>query len=166
MFELYLVRHAPAAERGPAYPDDRQRPLTPDGEARMAEIAAGIAALGVELDEILTSPFVRTRQTAEILARAWNPPPKVTDLSALATDGRPADVFAALAKRSARRRVALVGHMPGIGELAAALLGLPEALDFKKGAVCCVEIDALPPRRRGRLQWFAPPRMLRRLGKA
>jgi phosphohistidine phosphatase len=132
----------------------------------MAEIAAGVAALGVELDEILTSPFVRTRQTADILARAWNPPPRVTDLPALATDGRPADVVAALAKRSARRRVALVGHMPGIGELAASLIGLPEALDFKKGAVCCIEIDALPPRRPGRLQWFATPRMLRRIARA
>lgn len=164
MYELYLVRHAPAADRGPAYPDDRQRPLTPDGEARMAEIAAGVAALGVELDEILTSPFLRARQTADILARAWHPAPKVTDLAALATDGRPADVLAALAKRSARRRLALVGHMPGLGELAATLLGLPEALDFKKGAICCLEIEALPLRRPGRLQWFAPPRMLRRIG--
>ena len=59
--ELYLVRHAPAAQRGPDWPDDGMRPLTPDGAEKFRKAVAGMAAFGVEIDLILTSPLVRCR---------------------------------------------------------------------------------------------------------
>src|SRR5438552_8109471 len=64
-FELYLIRHGLAAERGEAYPDDSKRPLTSRGIQRLKREAKALNALDVSFDVILTSPFVRTRQTAE-----------------------------------------------------------------------------------------------------
>ena len=158
---LYLVRHGIAEERGPEYPDDAARPLTGEGKAKLREVAAGLVALGVDPEEILTSPFVRTRQTADLLAAAWPKRPHVIDLEPLAVGGRPSAVIAALAARKARKQVALVGHMPGIGLLAAELIGAGRPLAFKKGAVACITLDKAPGRGAGTLVWFAPPRLLR-----
>jgi phosphohistidine phosphatase len=161
---VYLVRHGVAAERGPEYPDDRLRPLTSEGKDKVREIAAGLAAIGVHLDEILTSPLVRTRQTAEILAGAWSPVPAVRDLDGLAVDGRNEQVLSALAARRRGRQVALVGHMPGIGSLAAELIGSASPFPFRKGAVAGILLGRDPRRGDGTLLWFAPPKLLRLAG--
>lgn len=163
---LYLVRHAIAAERGPDHPDDSRRPLTTRGVERFRECVVGLAAAGVEIDEILTSPYVRARQTADLLAEGFERRPKITTMHALAVEGSPVEVIDTLARYAKRPRVALVGHMPSIGDLAARLAGQRRGLDFKKGAVACIELDGLPPTGPGTLAWFLPPRLLRRLGGA
>lgn len=162
---LYLVRHAIAEERGPSWPDDSKRPLTAKGIARMREVAQGLAAAGVEFDEILTSPFTRARQTADVLARAYRQPPRVTTFAPLAVGGSAKDVIGGLSAFAARERLALVGHEPALGELAAVLVGASQAIPFKKGAVCCVSVSALPPDLPAILEWFAPPRLLRQLAR-
>ncbi len=161
--ELYLVRHAPAAERGPEWPDDGVRPLTPDGAAKFRKAVDGLAALGVHIDLVLTSPLVRCRQTAEILANGLPGRPRVQALDALAPGGGHTAVIAEAARVAKRPRVALVGHEPDIGHLASKLLGMRRALEFRKGAVCRIDVDGLPPGGPGRLVWFAMPRMLRRM---
>jgi phosphohistidine phosphatase len=161
--ELYLVRHAPAAERGPDWPDDDARPLTPDGTAKFRKAVAGLAALGVQIDLVLTSPLVRCRQTADILADGLPGRPRVQALDALAPGGGHSAVIAEAARVAKRPRVALVGHEPDIGHLASKLLGMRRAMEFRKGAVCRIDVDGLPPGGPGRLSWFATPRMLRRM---
>jgi phosphohistidine phosphatase len=164
-FELYLIRHGAAEERGESWPDDAKRPLTEDGMLRLRRQVRGLARLGVSLDLILTSPLVRARQTAEIVAGGLHPQPHVATLDSLTPEGSYADIVADLAKHSRRSRIALVGHEPGIGELAARLIGSRHRLPFKKGAVCCIEIDSLPPGGPGDLRWFLPPRILRLVRK-
>src|SRR5690348_14219470 len=97
-FTLYLVRHGRAAERGDEWPDDRKRPLTPQGIARFREVVRGLSALGVRIDVIFTSPLVRARQTADLLAAGLHPHPSVEITSVLAPGTRVADVIAALSK--------------------------------------------------------------------
>jgi phosphohistidine phosphatase len=160
---IYLVRHAVAAERGPDYPDDTRRPLTPKGIERFREGVAGLVAAGVEIDEILTSPYVRARQTAELLAEGFARRPKVTNMHALAVEGSPVEVIDTLARYARRQRLALVGHAPAIGLLAARLTGHRRAFEFRKGAIACIEVDALPPTGPGILQWLLPLRLLRRM---
>ena len=67
-FELYLIRHGLAAERGENFPDDTKRPLTSRGIQRLQRAGKALAALDVDFDVILTSPLVRARQTAEAIA--------------------------------------------------------------------------------------------------
>jgi len=61
------------------------------------------------------------------------------------------------------RRLALVGHEPDLGELAARLLGARGTVQFKKGAVCAIDVDGATPGGPGTLRWLLTPRALRAL---
>lgn len=161
--ELFLIRHGIAADRGEEYPDDSKRPLTSEGIARLRKEARALDALGVSFDQILTSPLTRARQTAEVFAESMNSRPPVAATDALAPAGAPANVLQELARHARKSRIALVGHEPNMGELAARLVGARSPFQFKKGAVCCIEFEALPPKGLGTLRWFVTPRMLRKL---
>src|SRR5262245_42946039 len=160
-YELYLIRHAIAEERGDAWPDDDKRPLSDEGTSRMRKAARGLDRVGVSLDAVLTSPLVRARQTAEIVAAAMSQRPSIITAEALAPGGGYAALAAELDKHARKNRSALFGHEPGIGELAARLIGSRHAIEFKKGAVCRIDVDELPPGGPGELRWFLTPRMLR-----
>ena len=165
-FELYLIRHGLAAERGENYPDDTKRPLTSKGIERLRQEAKALAALDVTFDVILTSPLVRARQTADVLAGGFRQPPSIVTTPVLAPGASHNAIVDELAKQSHRRkRIALVGHEPGIGELAARLLGLRKPLEFKKGAIARIDATALPPTGPAQLRWFLTPRILRKIGK-
>jgi phosphohistidine phosphatase len=161
--DLYLVRHGIAAERGDEWPDDTKRPLTDAGISRFKESVEGLAWLDVEIDEIFTSPLVRTKQTATLLANGLGNKTSVKTLDALAPGHTPRQVMNDLSRAAKRHRIALVGHEPGLGELAAHLLGCARTLPFKKGGVCYITIQGLTSRRPGELVWFLPPKVLRRL---
>jgi len=162
--ELYLVRHAIAAERGPNYPDDRKRPLTPEGIARFKRTVQGLSRYGVTLDLVITSPLLRASQTAELLVAGIGGKPRLETLDALAPGGRMTVVLEALGMYARRaRQLALVGHEPDMGELAARLLRARGTIEFKKGAVCCLLLDAAAPTGPGTLKWLLPPRVLRKL---
>lgn len=163
--ELYLVRHAIAAQRGGDWPDDDKRPLTARGVARFKEAVEGLQALDVGIDEIFSSPLVRAKQTADLLAQGLPGKPAVKILEALAPGHAPASVLAQLARNARRRRIALVGHEPGLGELAAHLIGAGRALPFKKGGVCRIDVESLTSRRPAALAWFVTPKQLRGLAK-
>jgi phosphohistidine phosphatase len=159
--ELYLVRHAIAAEPGSEWPDDTKRPLTERGNSRFKEAVKGLRHLGVQLDEIFTSPLVRARQTAELLAAGLEGKPSIKLLDVLAPGHTSASVMTQLARVAKRRRVALVGHEPDLGELAAHLIGAGRALAFKKGGVCRIDLGSLTSKRAASLVWFLPPNVLR-----
>jgi phosphohistidine phosphatase len=164
-YELYLVRHGLAEERGDAWPDDTKRPLTDEGISRLRKGSRGLARLGVSVEVVLTSPLVRARQTAELLAAALDPRPSLVNVDSLAPDGTYAAVVADLEKHARKARLALVGHEPMIGELAARILGSRHPIEFKKGAICRIDIDDLPPAGPGDLRWMLTPKILRALKK-
>ncbi|MEO8075898.1 MAG: phosphohistidine phosphatase SixA [Acidobacteriota bacterium] len=159
--ELYLIRHGVAAERGDEYPDDSKRPLTSEGIAGLRKEAKALDALGVTLEHIIASPLVRTKQTADVFAETSKSRPTVSTSDALAPAGTPAAVFQELARHMRVGSLALVGHEPNIGELAARLIGARSPLPFKKGAVCRIDFEVFPPKGRGQLRWFIAPKMLR-----
>jgi phosphohistidine phosphatase len=161
--QVYLIRHGVAAERGPEYPDDSKRPLTAQGMSRLRKEARALDALGVTFDQIVSSPLVRTRQTADIIADALKGKPSVVTSDALAPAGTVSAVIQDLAKYGRKGSVALVGHEPNLGELAARLIGARRALEFKKGGLCRIDFETLPPKGTGSLRWFVAPRMLRKL---
>jgi phosphohistidine phosphatase len=164
--ELYLIRHAIAAERGPNYPDDRERPLTSEGIARFKQVVEGLKDFDVKLDLVLTSPLVRAAHTAELLIAGIGGKPRLEILEALSPGGRSAHVLEALTKYSKRaKQIALVGHEPDLGELTARLLRSRGGVEFKKGAVCCLEMDGAMPTGPGILKWFLPPRALRKIAR-
>lgn len=164
-FELYLIRHGVAAERGENYPDDTKRPLTNEGVQKLRKESKALVALDITFDVVLTSPLVRTRQTAEIVAAAFRSPPPIVNMASLAPGASHNAIIEELAKQHRRHRIALVGHEPGMGELAGRLIGIRRPLEFKKGTICRIDVAALPPTGPGQLKWFLTPRILRKIGK-
>src|SRR4249919_3439651 len=115
---LYIVRHAIAVEHGtPGYEDDSQRPLTDNGRKKMKKITRSLDRLGIQLDVILTSPYVRARDTAKILGDRF----AMTDKIYLSENLIPPGNFEALVfeihEKYDLANVALVGHEPMLSSL-------------------------------------------------
>lgn len=160
---LYLVRHAIAAERGPEYPRDDERPLTARGRRRMKDVVRGWRRLAPDLDVIVTSPLVRAESTAEIIRRGLGGTIRVERSATLAPGHQPAAVASALTRFKRAKAIALVGHEPDLGVLAAWLIGAQEPLPFRKGGIARIDVPKLPPAQTGQLVWLATPKMLRGL---
>ena len=163
MLEVYLIRHGLAAERGKEWPDDSKRPLTPEGLVSLRKEARALNKLEVTFDQIVSSPLVRTRQTADVFSEELKGHPEIVLSDALAPAGTPAAIIQEIGKHVRKARLALVGHEPNLGELAGELIGARGALEFKKGGICRVDFDVLPPKGTGRLRWFVTPKMLRKM---
>jgi phosphohistidine phosphatase len=127
----------------------------------MRKAARGLVRLGVHVDVVLASPLVRARQTAEIVAAAFDQRPPIVTATSLAPGGEYADLLDDLQKHAKRAHIALVGHEPGMGELAARLAGSRRRFEFKKGAVCRIDVASIPPERPGSVRWFVTPAILR-----
>ncbi len=165
VYEIYLIRHGIAEDRGEKWPDDSKRPLTDEGMARMRKSVRGLSRLGVSLDVVLTSPLVRARQTAEIVVAGISPRPSLITSDALAPGGSFPALVADLEKHVKKTRIGLVGHEPHIGEFASRLIGSRHAIEFKKGAVCRIDLASLPPSGPGDLRWLLTPRIMRAIKK-
>ncbi len=161
---IYLVRHALAEDHNPA--GDAERTLTPKGRLRMAAAAKGLRDLKVRPDLIVTSPLRRALETAAILAEELGGI-RLEELRELgAGPYAPADILAALVPYHNLKELALVGHQPGLGELASFMLtGSPSncRIEFKKGAVACLEHAPDLGQDRYTLIWSLPPKVLRSL---
>lgn len=164
-YVIFVIRHALAEDRGDAWPDDAKRPLSEDGMSSMRKAARGLARLGVTIDVVLTSTLVRAKQTAEIVAGGLNPRPPVSTVDSLAPGGTYQAIVADLEKQTRRKHIAIVGHEPGIGEFAARLIGSRHPIEFKKGAVCRIDVDSIPPSGPGDLRWLLTPKILRSIKK-
>jgi phosphohistidine phosphatase len=166
---LLLVRHAIAEDRvafaRTGQPDD-QRPLSSEGRKKMRLVSEALRDLLPSPDLLVSSPLVRARQTAQVLAAAVDL--QIVECPALAPSGEPAQVFHFLAGRRGARTVIAVGHEPGLSQLAGfALTGRAQALfSLKKGAACL--LDVAPAWRGGAatLVWMLTPAQLRALAPA
>lgn len=154
--ELLLIRHGIAVERAPDCPDAR-RPLTPAGRSRTAAVLARLRALDLRCDRLLTSPLLRARQTAE-LAVVAGLCPAFEVAAGLAPE---ADPWPLLRCSDGVDRLALVGHEPDLGALAAALIGAPAgSLVLKKAGIALLVLDGSGPRPQGRLRLLMGPAQL------
>jgi phosphohistidine phosphatase len=162
--EIYLVRHATAFGRDPdRWPDDSERPLTPKGEQECRLAARGLARLTSRVDAILSSPYQRAWRTAEILSElnSWPTPKPVAVLEPTLPPER-----AVLALEDYAGSVAVVGHRPGLHELAAYLLtGKDDGLEIglEKGGVACIRFGGAVQPGAGELRLLLTPEVLRSL---
>jgi phosphohistidine phosphatase len=158
---LIIIRHAIAVPHGTPGVADEDRPLTPEGEAKFREAARGLARLFDRPDALLTSPWLRARQTAAIAGAAW----KVEAKEAKALAGGSFDDHAALLDGYPRdATVAVVGHEPYVSDLLARLVGTKRAerLEFKKGGVAVVDLPRTLAEG-GVLFACLPPKVLRKV---
>ena len=162
--ELYFLRHGLAGQYGdPNYKDDSLRPLTTEGRRKLRQAAQGMLALDLHFDGVLSSPFLRAKQTAQIVAQAYRIPKRNIHL----TDNLlpPATIKKLLAEIKRHdpksQNILLVGHEPHLTELISSLLKSPPlAIDFKKGGLCLVRLEE-----EAVLQWLLTPTQLGMLAK-
>ena len=165
--KLVLFRHGPAGRRDARqWPDDRERPLTGIGKKRTRKAARGIAQLEPKVARIWTSPLVRARETAERLAKVYDPPLKITVVDSLAPGMDPMRDLLAESRRTPDDVIALVGHEPDLGVLAGRLVGRDTSpLPLKKAGACAIASNGTFKGGACELEWFLPPGELRRVGK-
>ena len=144
---LYILRHGIAVEPGtPGYEKDADRPLTPEGEHKLLQIAKAMDALDLSFDVILSSPYVRARQTADS-----NPKKLVNLLTHL---------------QPLPEKVLLVGHEPFLSGLISLLVfgQVTLAVVMKKGGLCKLSTGALKTGRCASLEWLLTPKQMALMG--
>jgi phosphohistidine phosphatase len=165
---LYLLRHAIAVERGTPGMDDSQRELTAEGAAKMTRIARGMLALDLEFDLILSSPYIRARQTADIVAEVFNARDRLrfTDNLVPMADGEQA-VLEINKRYRKNENILIVGHEPMLSSLIAVLISGDPSLSIvmKKGGLCRLTAQALIYGRCATLEWLLFPSQLVQLGR-
>jgi len=157
--QLFIVRHAYAGQRGdPRYPDDDLRPLTDKGRKRFSRLVKKLARRDFAPTVIATSPLVRCRQTADVIAKRLSLEDQIVELDALRPDSRLDDLVAWTNQQGAAV-IAWVGHSPDVEELAAALLGARDgAVQFAKGAIAALDFEDDIVLECGELAWLATPK--------
>ena len=164
---LLIVRHA-IAEDAEAFAasghPDSDRPITTAGKRKMVKAAAGLREVGPQLDRLLTSPFTRAVQTADIVAKALgHPRPETSDL--LTPERHPREFLDWLRTQPPAKGVGVVGHEPHLGQLISwCLTGNVDAfLDLKKGAAARIDFPDKPEEGKGVLRWLLTPSQMCRL---
>ena len=133
----------------------------------MRHAARGMKAAKLTVDLILSSPHVRARQTADIVADVFGLEKRLELLPALTPDGNPKELLDALNhKHGKRKRVLLVGHEPYLSRLISVLISgdTRTAIEFKKGGLCKLSAGKLEYGRCATLEWLLTPGLMRRMG--
>ena len=160
---LLLIRHAHAGDRDPEqWPDDRDRPLTDKGRKTHGKVSRALGKLDLVPAKVLTSPWLRAAQTADIMVQELGLRAPAITIDALATEPDLARLADDIGDSGPDAVVALVGHSPWIEDLASLLLtdatgGL--RLDYPKSGVMEIELERVA-KGAGVLKFFLRPRMV------
>jgi phosphohistidine phosphatase len=165
---IYLLRHGIAVDFGaPGFERDSERPLVPKGERRLRDATAAIKKMELSFDLILSSPFVRARQTAEIVAGELKLKKRIEFSDDLVPGGNARALIHALNElKPALENVLLVGHEPNLSRLIALLVSgnAEAAIEMKKGGLCKLEVAELHYGQCAKLAWLLTPSQMELMG--
>ncbi len=153
---LYMMRHGEAGNHH-ITGDDSLRSLTSEGIEKLEKQAKQMVKWDIKIDKILSSPFVRAKQTAQIVADAYKL--KVTEDDRLAAVNFTRDSLGSLLTDYSKvEHLFIAGHNPDFSVVLGAIVGGAN-LEFSKGALACVYMVRLNPPL-GALQYFIPPKLM------
>ena len=160
---LFIARHAWAGEYGdPRWPDDSLRELTPDGIERYTKVVQALADRGFNPDCIATSPYIRCRQTADIIAKYTANKPSIDELAALAC-GSEIELLLEWSREHSRNKENScgVGRFPEVEQHTGELIGDGAAsMRFAKGAVAAIDFEDEIAVGAGKLYWLVTAKLL------
>jgi phosphohistidine phosphatase len=157
---IYFLRHASAGQRVTNAKKDEKRGLDKDGIEQCGYVGRALAALGVHVEVIISSPLKRSSQTASLVGNEMGHEGKLVLENALRPEATYADFQKMLGKYVRHDAILLVGHNPNLREFLGRVIsanGCEASIDLKKGAVAKVESG----RSSGSLSWCFTPRILR-----
>jgi phosphohistidine phosphatase len=156
---IYVLRHAIADDAKPGE-SDSARALTSEGRKKLSAVLDRAGKAGVSPSIILTSPYVRARQTARMAAQAFEREDSVIETSALVPSGSPELVWDEITEYRSEQQVMVVGHEPLLSELVKFLLNSPALrIDMRKAALVAISLESLRGAPRGALQWMLTPKL-------
>ncbi len=139
---------------------DEGRPLDEDGILQARYVGRLLANLDVQVEQIVSSPLKRARQTASLVANELAFETAVQIEDALRPDAEFDQFQEMLARYKKHDSVMVVGHNPSLTEFLTKSISSGETqVDFKKGAVAKVQVDG----RTGSMQWLVTPKIARSL---
>jgi phosphohistidine phosphatase len=157
--DIYLLRHG-IAEDGHAGQPDSERALTPEGKKKLRGVLRVASAAGVRPSLIMTSPYKRALQTAQLAAEILEYSGELLRTRTLEPSSQPQPVWDELRVHKDEPQILLAGHEPLFSALTAYLLGSSGLLiDFKKGGLLCLEIDRFASAPKGVLKWYLTPKL-------
>ena len=157
--EIYILRHGIAEDRK-AGASDADRALTDAGRERLRAVLERARAAGVKPSLILTSPYKRALQTAQIAGQALGCN-KIVESEVLVPESSPKAVWDALGARRKEEALLVAGHEPLLSMTAAYLLGVPALqIDLKKAALLRIDLESFSGPPRGILKWMLTPRLV------
>ena len=160
---LYLVRHGIAEDSAPSGGDPERR-LTQEGTLRTAMVAKGLKKTGLQPNRIISSPYVRARETAEIFARVLGFGNDIELDPRLTPFGRLEQAADLLRENREADSILLTGHEPSLGEFISAFTADNHLrIDVKKASVTVIRIDRFAAQISGTLLWSLPPGILEKL---
>ncbi len=155
--EIYLLRHGIAEDGRPGAPDS-ERALTREGRDKLRRVLQRAHNSGVIPSLILSSPYRRALETAQVAVEALEYHGEIVRTSVLVPNASPADVWEEIRSRRGEHAILLASHEPLMSSLLAHLLAAPALqTDFKKGALARVVSDSTGPTPRGVLKWLLTP---------
>jgi phosphohistidine phosphatase len=162
MAELYVLRHGIAEPRRRGVREaDRQ--LTEDGRDKLEQVLGRAHAAKVAPEVILSSPFARAVQTAEMALKALGPKARLVQIESLLPDSTPESAWQDVRKHARNGPVMIAGHEPLLGRFISYLVGADHGVvDLKKGALACLDVDAEAKPPQGLLLWLLTPRVCAR----
>jgi len=156
------LRHAIAETATPGS-EDGDRALTPDGKKKLREVMRVARMAGLSPSLVMTSPYRRAVETAELAASLLGYKEEPLRTNSLLPGCSAEEIWEEIRVHKDAQELLLVGHEPLLGQLAAYLLGAPNLLiDVKKGGLLRLDMDQFQVRPRGVLRWYLTPRLANR----
>jgi phosphohistidine phosphatase len=166
---IFILRHGIAVERGTkGFEKDSERPLTGKGKRQLRKSATAMKRMKLRFDLILSSPYQRARQTAEIVAEELKLEKRLKLSDTLKAENSPESVLMEMTRlKPAPKNLLLVGHEPYLSHLISRLVSGNEnmAMDFKKGGLCKLETTGTGSTANAQLVWLLTPRLMKEMVK-
>lgn len=161
--DLLVLRHGEAGRSSPS-PGDSKRSLTDEGKQEIVDLSNGLKSLEIKLDCIFTSPLLRAKQTAEIVAKSLKYKGKIEEIDALKPEGSRLEFYSVLSKLKQDSVVLVVGHEPYLSEMIGE--GISQSgcrINLKKAGLARMRILSTLPKIKGELRWLLTPKHLKKM---
>lgn len=157
--QIYLLRHAIAEDRAPSG-NDADRRLTDEGRDKLRRVLERANSAQVSPSLILSSPYKRALETAEVAARELGYEGKIVRVDCLTPDASPPSVWAEIRTHRDERAILLAGHEPLFSATVAWMLGSTRTMvEFKKAALVRIDVASFGTEPKGVLQWMLTPKL-------
>ena len=157
--ELYLLRHGIAEDRAPSGRDP-DRALTDRGKEKLEKVLRRAQKSGVQPTLIISSPYKRALETAEIAARELDYHSEIVKSERLTPHSTPHDLWSEVRAHRDEPSILLAGHEPLFSAAVAWMVGSTRAMvDFKKGGLARIDFANVGADPRGVLQWLITARV-------